>query len=104
MSVYPDPGLQPERTTLAWGRTSLALVVTGSILLRWAHVHGPLVVILAVLTVLVSAVLHSTQRRKYNRMRRGIAEELIYADVSSVLWLCVGTSTVALGGLAVIWI
>jgi uncharacterized membrane protein YidH (DUF202 family) len=29
-----DPGLQPERTTRAWRRTSLAMVVNGVLVLR----------------------------------------------------------------------
>ncbi len=35
-----DVGLQHERTTLAWERTSISLVVAGTIVARWAAEDG----------------------------------------------------------------
>ncbi|MFI1580462.1 DUF202 domain-containing protein [Embleya sp. NPDC020630] len=35
-----DPGLQPERTRMAWSRTALAFVANGALLVRAGHVPG----------------------------------------------------------------
>jgi len=39
-ATHDDSGLQPERTDLAWGRTSMAMVVAAAVFLRWLPHHG----------------------------------------------------------------
>ena len=47
ISLHSDPGLQPERTTLAWTRTVVAMLVVGAVMLRWAHLYGSAVMLVA---------------------------------------------------------
>lgn len=54
--TYPlDPGLQPERTLLAWRRTCLGLVVNSFLLMRGGALHGEPAGIGAGLLVIVLA-------------------------------------------------
>lgn len=39
MKVSIDPGLQPQRTALAWRRTSMAFLVCGALILRSGIKH-----------------------------------------------------------------
>lgn len=42
------PGLQPERTSLAWTRTSLGFLANGVLLLvKYQHTHAPAISLLA---------------------------------------------------------
>ncbi|WP_238147666.1 DUF202 domain-containing protein [Rothia uropygioeca] len=80
-----DPGLQPERTALAWGRTLLAVGVVGAGFLRWLPHFGWWVVLLALLAWLVSLSIYGTQRRRYRRQSRGVRHGSLSAAPVAVL-------------------
>ncbi|ETF01607.1 hypothetical protein W822_12425 [Advenella kashmirensis W13003] len=48
MATLKDPGLQPERTSLAWRRTSAVLLLNGFVTMRSAYMNAS--IFLAILT------------------------------------------------------
>jgi uncharacterized membrane protein YidH (DUF202 family) len=94
---HEDPGLQPERTTLAWGRTVLAFITAAAVCLRWVTHHGPFVLVLFAVAVTTGAVVYLTQRARYARSCSGISDERVTADVLGVIGLA--SATVILGAL-----
>lgn len=95
MSLHSDPGLQPERTVMAWGRTLLALLTVSAIFLRWLPTHGPFVLALISMAVVAAAWIFATQRIRYRRTSHGINAEHINANVPAVFSL---SATVVLLG------
>ncbi|GAC1491462.1 MAG: hypothetical protein NVS2B15_10790 [Pseudarthrobacter sp.] len=83
---HGDPGLQPERTTLAWGRTMMALVTVSAIFLRWLPHHGFPILLLFAVSAAAAAAIYFTQRRRYLARAHGVANESIEADTSAILW------------------
>ncbi|MCA0296767.1 MAG: DUF202 domain-containing protein [Actinobacteria bacterium] len=70
-----DPGLQPERTSLAWQRTALALAVVGAATPRllWPMIDAWALLPCA-LVVAGAAVLFVAAARRYRRMLGTVAD------------------------------
>ncbi|WP_221584761.1 DUF202 domain-containing protein [Microbacterium sp. G2-8] len=66
-----DAGLQPERTWLAWSRTSSAMLLAGLIGVRWAETIGIVLIVTALLTSVGAVVLGATQRSRSRRLLAG---------------------------------
>lgn len=98
---HPDPGLQPERTTMAWARTLLSFVVVSAVFLRWLPQHGPFVLVLFGLAVLTAGSIYLTQRPRYARSTHGIAREESAPEAGAVL--ATALAVLVLGALG-IWV
>lgn len=90
---HRDPGLQSERTTMAWARTLLTFVVVAAVFLRWAPRHGSFVLVLFGLAVVTAGAIYLTQRSRYTRSVRDVAQERSTPEVGAVL----ATSAAVLG-------
>ncbi|HIW92855.1 MAG TPA: DUF202 domain-containing protein [Candidatus Corynebacterium avicola] len=97
-----DPGLQPERTTMAWGRTSMAYVVCAMLMVRWAPHYGALVIVIAGALLLVSLWIVVTQQRRYRSAASGVAKERLGVSVGPVLALML--CTVVLGAAGMVFV
>ncbi|WP_415844861.1 DUF202 domain-containing protein [Stutzerimonas zhaodongensis] len=95
--LHEDPGLQPERTSLAWGRTLLTMLTVSALFLRWMPYHGAFVGALVALALITALGIWTTQRRRYMRSASGVKSGRIQADATSIFWL--GASVVVLGAL-----
>lgn len=103
--LHEDPGLQPERTSLAWGRTLLTMLTVSALFLRWMPFHGAFVGVLVGLSLGSALGIWATQQRRYQRSASGLKSGRIQADAFSVLWLAVAVFMLgAMGLYTVIWL
>ncbi len=100
-----DPGLQQERTALAWDRTGVAILVAAAVMLRDAVVNG-LVVFIAVASAFigVGAVVLVVAYLRYGALHATLRRAGTVAE--PILVRVVGTATVAFNALAlglIVW-
>jgi len=96
-----DPGVQHERTALAWERTAVAMMVAGAILGRYASSHGHFVLgALGVTWVVLGGAVLLWAARHYEDLHGPLraGETPAHPTVARV----VGISTVVFTGVALI--
>lgn len=95
--LHNDPGLQPERTILAWNRTTVSLAVCTAIILRWTNVYGATILIPVGFLVVLSLFILVTQRLRYQQQALGLARERVPPNLIGVVTM---TATLMLFGAA----
>ena len=101
-ALHGDTGLQPERTTLAWARTMMALATAGAIFLRWVPHHGLPVLALVTITLATAVFIFASQRQRYTNSAKGIAKEVIPAGINAVLWTTLSAVLLGAFGVAIV--
>ena len=96
---HDDTGLQPERTDLAWGRTTLSLVVAAAIFLRWLPHHGWFIGTLVAAAIFTTMGISISRKRRYRRAVHGIRDEAIAPDTASTAALAASVVTLSLLGI-----
>lgn len=81
---HSDSGLQPERTDLAWERTTMSMVVAAAVFLRWMPHHGWFAGTLIAAAILTAAVVSLTRKRRFHRATTGINQEHMTPNLASV--------------------
>lgn len=90
-----DPGLQPERTSLAWGRTVLGYLVVATVCLKSAPLAGMSGVVVAVVYVGVGVVVALWRTPRYDRDVRRMHAGCSRPPVLEVLALSTVTAALA---------
>lgn len=80
-----DKGLQPERTSMSWTRTGLAMLVCAATLLRWSAAYPGLITAAIGGLALVATVIFMLNRRTYRFEAHEIADERAAPNTVAVL-------------------
>lgn len=97
MQRHPDPGLQPERTTMAWTRTLVSFLVVAGLSMRVsASVHEIAFLLITVIAMMAALNITVRQAGRYERSNTGLVEEKIRPQVWSVIVMSTAVTLLAL--------
>lgn len=99
---HGDPGLQPERTTMSWTRTTVSMLVASSILVRWSSVYGRGVFALMAVLLGCAVFVLASSRSDYTRGVEGIRDEAVEPNSARVLVLTAAVVTMGVGALLLV--
>ncbi len=100
--THQDPGLQPERTVLSWGRTTMSLFAAALVFLRWLPHYGLWILVLIGVAGTVALGIYATQRGRYSARVWGIATERFHSDVGAIFWLSGSVLLMGILGLVIL--
>lgn len=84
---HDDPGLQPERTLLAWRRTLLTLIVVCTLFLRWIPQFDVIALLPIIVSLAASLLIQLALNSRYRKSARGMKNERIPAPLREVVVL-----------------
>lgn len=84
---HDDPGLQPERTLLAWRRTLMTLLVVCTIFLRWIPRFGLIALLPIMLSLMAGILIQIGLNARYRKSASGLKQERIPAPLREVVVL-----------------
>lgn len=104
MRIHEDSGLQPERTVLAWNRTTVSLAVCSAILLRWTNFYGIFALLPVVILSGMAIFILFTQRVRYERQAIGLADNKLPPNIVGVVSLTVTLLAFGAAGIVFVFI
>jgi uncharacterized membrane protein YidH (DUF202 family) len=84
---HDDPGLQPERTLLAWRRTLMTLLVVCTIFLRWIPRFGLIALLPIIFSLMAGILIQIGLNARYRKSARGLKQERVPAPLREVVVL-----------------
>lgn len=96
---HDDPGLQPERTLLAWRRTLMTLLVVCTIFLRWIPHFGLIALLPIIFSLMAGILIQIGLNARYRKSAKGLKQERIPPPMREVVVL--GGAVIVLSALGI---